>query len=86
MKKDFTNIAKERPQSLKVLKQAYLDYLIEADKRKWLINYFLFVYLWIKILMLIMYHSRLKNVLILVSSVINIRRVLVLHFYLSHDT
>jgi hypothetical protein len=51
-----------------------------------LINYFLFVYLWIKILMLIMYHSRLKNVLILVSSVINIRRVLVLHFYLSHDT
>jgi len=34
MKKDFTNLAKERPQSLKVLKQAYLDYLIEADKRK----------------------------------------------------
>ncbi len=28
LKKSFTNIAKERPQSLKVLKQAYLDYLI----------------------------------------------------------
>ena len=34
LKKNFTNIAKEKPQTLKVLKQAYMDYLIEADKRK----------------------------------------------------
>lgn len=34
LKKNFVNIAKERPQNLKVLRQAYLDYLIEADKRK----------------------------------------------------
>jgi hypothetical protein len=33
-KKNFTSIVKEKPQSLKVLKQGYLDYLIEADKRK----------------------------------------------------
>lgn len=34
LKKNFTSIAKEKPQSLKVLKQAYLDFLTEADKRK----------------------------------------------------
>ena len=34
LKKNFTSIAKEKPQTLKVLKQAYMDYLIEADKRK----------------------------------------------------
>ena len=34
LKKIFVNIAKEKPQSLKVLKQGYLDFITEADKRK----------------------------------------------------
>lgn len=34
VKKNFVNIAKEKPQSLKVLKQGYIDFLGEADKRK----------------------------------------------------
>lgn len=42
LKKNFVNIAKERPQNLKVLRQAYLDYLIEADKRKWYTFEFIF--------------------------------------------
>lgn len=34
LKKDFTNIMKEKPQNLKIIKEAYINYLVEADKRK----------------------------------------------------
>jgi hypothetical protein len=34
LKKNFVNIAREKPQNLKILKKGYLDFVVEADKRK----------------------------------------------------
>jgi hypothetical protein len=34
VKKDFVGMIKEKPIGLKIVKESFLNYLIEADKRK----------------------------------------------------